>query len=83
LSHTRKEMDKYSEAGILSNNLNTIVRIVPPPLTMALAETEKKQKNYRQKIMDKHHCSEIEAVYIRAKEIAATRRAAGATEGHI
>ena len=75
LTKTRKEMDKYSEAGILSNNLNTIVRIVPPPLTMALAETEKKQKNHRLKLMEKNNISEIEAVYLRADEIAQERRA--------
>lgn len=75
LKKTRKEPDMYSEAGILSNNLNTTVRIVPPPITMALAETEKKEKTHRTKLMNEHGITELEAVYMRADEIATERRA--------
>ena len=74
LSNTKKEMYKYSEAGILSVNLNTIIRIVPPAITLALAETEQDQKNHRFNLMAEQGITELEAVYLRADEINAQRR---------
>ncbi len=74
LSNTRKEMYKYSEAGILSTNLNTIIRIVPPPITLALAETEQDQKNKRQIMMEEEGITELETVFRRAREIAKERK---------
>ena len=74
LEGTKKEMMKYSEGGIISGNLNTIIRIVPPPITLALAQTEKKEKNYRYKMMQERAITELEAVHCIADEIAEARR---------
>lgn len=75
LSSTRKEMYKYSEGGIISTNINTIVRIVPPPLTLALAFTEKEEKNQRYKLMEEQGITELEAVYQVAETISKNREA--------
>lgn len=62
LSSTRKEKGKYTEGVILSTVLTSLFRHIPPRIYLALAATEQDEKNQRLRIMQEHHCSEIEAV---------------------
>jgi conjugative transfer ATPase len=77
LSKTRKEIGKYTEGGLISTNLNTIFRIVPPPITLALAQTEPNEKKHRHSLMQEHGFTELEAVFYIADEIAEKRRRFG------
>jgi hypothetical protein len=63
LLSARKEPGKYVESVVLSDNLEALFRNVPPPLSLALAMTEKHEKAERAAIMRERNCSEIEAVY--------------------
>lgn len=58
---------------VLSDNLEALFRNVPPPLSLALAMTEKHEKAERAAIMREQTCSELEAVYVMAERIAANR----------
>ena len=58
---------------MLSDNLEALFRNVPPPLSLALAMTEKHEKAERAVIMMERVCSELEAVHIVAKRIAESR----------
>ncbi|MCP5409876.1 MAG: conjugative transfer ATPase, partial [Chromatiaceae bacterium] len=71
LLSARKEPGKYVEGVVLSDNLEALFRNVPPPLSLALAMTEKHEKAERGAIMQERGCSELEAVYWMAEEIAA------------
>jgi len=73
LLSARKEPGKYVEGVVLSDNLEALFRNVPPPLSLALAITEKHEKAERAEIMRKHDCTELEAVYRVAKQIAERR----------
>ena len=73
LLSARKEPGKYVEGVVLSDKLEALFRNVPPPLSLALAMTEKHEKAERAAIMRERHCSELEAVYVIAERIAATR----------
>jgi conjugative transfer ATPase len=73
LLSARKEPGKYVEGVVLSDNLEALFRNVPPPLSLALAMTEKHEKAERAEIMRKHDCTELEAVYRVAKQIAERR----------
>ena len=73
LLSARKEPGKYVEGVVLSDNLEALFRSVPPPLTLALAMTEKHEKAERARIMREQGCTELEAVYAVAERIAATR----------
>ncbi len=73
LLSARKEPGKYVEGVVLSDNLEALFRNVPPPLSLALAMTEKHEKAERAAIMREENCSELEAVYIVAKRIAQQR----------
>jgi hypothetical protein len=46
---------------------------VPPPLSLALAMTEKHEKAERAEIMRERGCTELEAVHIVAERLAAQR----------
>ncbi len=70
LLSARKEPGKYVEGVVLSDNLEALFRNVPPPLSLALAMTEKHEKAERAAIMREHGCSELEAVQVIAKRIA-------------
>ncbi len=59
----RKESGKYTEGVILADKLQALFRNVPPPLALALAMTEKHEKNQRAAIMAEYHCSELEAAF--------------------
>jgi conjugative transfer ATPase len=73
LLSARKEPGKYVEGVVLSDNLEALFRNVPPPLSLALAMTEKHEKAERAAIMREQNCSELEAVHIIADRIAQKR----------
>jgi len=62
---------KYTEGVVISDSVNGLFRNVPPPLALALAMTEKNEKAARQKLMDKHNCTELDAAFMIAKQIEA------------
>ena len=74
LLSARKEPGKYVEGVVLSDNLEALFRNVPPPLSLALAMTEKHEKAERAAIMRERNCSELEAVHLIAERIAESRR---------
>ena len=73
LLSARKEPGKYVEGVVLADNLEALFRNVPPPLSLALAMTEKHEKAERAAIMREHNCSELEAVHLMAARIAQNR----------
>jgi hypothetical protein len=73
LLSARKEPGKYVEGVVLADQVEALFRSVPPPLTLALAMTEKHEKAERVRIMRERGCSELEAVQIVAERIAAHR----------
>ena len=73
LLSARKEPGKYVEGVVLADNLEALFRSVPPPLSLALAMTEKHEKAERAEIMRERGCSELEAVHVVAERIAAQR----------
>jgi conjugative transfer ATPase len=75
LLSARKEPGKYVEGVVLADNLEALFRNVPPPLSLALAMTEKHEKAERAAIMRERGCSELEAVQVVAGRIARERGA--------
>ncbi|MEA3278206.1 MAG: conjugative transfer ATPase [Pseudomonadota bacterium] len=75
LLSARKEPGKYVEGVVLADNLEALFRNVPPPLSLALAMTEKHEKAERAAIMRERGCSELEAVQVMAERIAHERGA--------
>ena len=73
LLSARKEPGKYVEGVVLSDNLEALFRNVPPPLSLALAMTEKHEKAERAAIMAEQECSELEAAHIVAERISKNR----------
>ncbi len=73
LLSARKEPGKYVEGVVLSDKLEALFRNVPPPLTLALAMTEKHEKAERARIMREQGCTELEAAYVVAERIAKGR----------
>ncbi|MEW8232456.1 MAG: conjugative transfer ATPase [Candidatus Thiodiazotropha endolucinida] len=73
LLSARKEPGKYVEGVVLSDNMEALFRNVPPPLSLALAMTEKHEKAERAAIMKDRGCGELEAVHIVVEGIAKTR----------
>ncbi len=69
----RKEPGKYTEGVVLSDQLKALFRVVPPPLCLALAMTEKHEKAERGQIMKERGCTELEAAYAVAERIARSR----------
>lgn len=69
LRAARKEPGNYTEGVVLSDNLQCLFRNVPPPLALALAMTEKHEKQQRAEIMKSQHCSELEAVFAVADRV--------------
>jgi hypothetical protein len=69
LLSARKEKGKYTEGVILGVILNALIRNVPPRLYLSLAATEQDEKNHRLRLMQQHHCTEIEAVKMIAKNM--------------
>jgi len=73
LLSTRKEPGKYTEGVVIADGLEALFRNVPPPLSLALAMTEKHEKAERAIIMREKNCTELEAVYVMAERIARNR----------
>jgi hypothetical protein len=73
LMSARKEPGKYVEGVVLADNLEALFRNVPPPLSLALAMTEKHEKAERADIVRERHCSELEAAHVVAARIAEHR----------
>lgn len=73
LLSARKEPGKYVEGVVLADKVEALFRNVPPPLSLALAMTEKHEKAERAAIMREKNCSELEAVYEVAERIAKMR----------
>jgi len=73
LLSARKEPGKYVEGVVLADNLEALFRNVPPPLSLALAMTEKHEKAERAEIMRERGCSELEAAHAVAERIAMQR----------
>ena len=74
LRAARKEPGNYTEGVVLSDNLQCLFRNVPPPLALALAMTEKHEKQQRAEIMKSQHCSELEAVFAVADGMGSTEQ---------
>ena len=68
-----KEAGKYTEGVVLSKSLETLFRVVPPSLYLALAMTEPEEKAERWMLMQTHNCSELEAAFSMAERIDKTR----------
>ena len=68
-----KSPGKYTEAVVLSEALETLCRIVPPSLMLALAQTEKHEKARRMTIMREKGISEVDAAIQVAEEIDVAR----------
>ncbi|PHR48355.1 conjugative transfer ATPase [Cycloclasticus sp.] len=73
LRAARKEPGNYTEGVVLSDKLQCLFRNVPPPLALALAMTEKHEKQQRAEIMKSQHCSELEAVFTVADGLGSTK----------
>jgi conjugative transfer ATPase len=73
LLSTRKESGKYAEGVVLADGLEALFRNVPPPLSLALAMTEKHEKAERAAIMREQNCTELEAAYVMAERMARNR----------
>jgi hypothetical protein len=74
LLSARKEPGKFTEGVVLADSVEALFRNVPPPLSLALAMTEKHEKAERAAIMREMNCSELEAVYVVAERIARKKR---------
>ncbi|ECQ4942190.1 conjugative transfer ATPase [Salmonella enterica] len=59
----------YTEGVVLARNWNALFRSVPPSLYLALGMTEKDEKAQRRKLMKTHQCSELEAVFMVARNL--------------
>lgn len=73
IESARKEKGKYTEGVVLSNNVNSLFRVVMPALPLVLAGTDDDEKAERRQIMIREQCSEIKAVHIVADQIKAGR----------
>ena len=73
-----KEPGKYVEGVILSGQITTLFRNVPPAIPLALAMTEQHERARRKELMDQHGCSELEAALMIARDIEAQRDQGGA-----
>ncbi|PLA73965.1 conjugative transfer ATPase [Hydrogenovibrio sp. SC-1] len=70
----RKEPGKYTEGVVMSDDLLSLFRNVPPSIAMALAQTEGHEKLARKKLMDKHGISELDAAYMIADQMRERRK---------
>ncbi|MGI9449111.1 MAG: conjugative transfer ATPase [Geminicoccaceae bacterium] len=70
LLDARKEPGRYVEGVVLSDQMATIFRNVPPPLCLTLAMTEKHEKAKRAELMKRHgFATELDAAYLMADQI--------------
>ncbi|MGH8577438.1 MAG: conjugative transfer ATPase, partial [Gammaproteobacteria bacterium] len=66
----RKEPGKYTEGAILGAHFQALLRIIPPPLALALSMTEPEEKAERARIMREQHATALEAAYEMAARLA-------------
>lgn len=59
----------YTEGVVLAKKIEALFRVVPPSLYLALGMTEKEEKAERKALMQMHHCSELEAAKLMAKNL--------------
>ncbi len=69
LLSARKEKGKYTEGVFMSPKEIGLIRNVPPRIYLAMAATDQDEKYLRQQLMQVHHCTEIEAVKLIAKQM--------------
>ena len=79
LLSAHKEPGKYTEGVVMSSKLMTLFRNVVPSLSLALSQTEKNEKAHRAEVMQRHQCSEMEAVHRISEEIRRQRLTRKAT----
>ena len=63
LRSARKSPGQYVEGVVLADKVEALFRNVPPPISLALAMTEKDEKAQRAELMKQHNCSELEAAH--------------------
>ena len=68
-----KEPPKYTEGVLISATGQWLFRNVPPPLPIALAMTEGHEKAHRRRLMDEFGCTEVQAAYKVAEQLAQAR----------
>jgi len=66
----RKEPGKYTEGAILGAHFQTLLRIIPPSLALALSMTEPEEKAERARIMREKHATALDAAYEMAARLA-------------
>lgn len=71
----RKEPGKYTEGVVMSDNLLSLFRNVPPTISMALAQTEGHEKVARREIMDAQGIAELDSAYVIAGKMRESRKA--------
>jgi len=65
----RKEAGKFSEGVILSKSMETLFRVVPPSLVLALAMTDPEEKAERYRYMQQDGLSELDAAFKMAEAL--------------
>lgn len=68
-----KEPPKYTEGVLISAMGQWLFRNVPPPLPIALAMTEGHEKAQRRRLMEEFGCTEVQAAYKVAEQLAVAR----------
>lgn len=68
-----KEPPKYTEGVLISATGQWLFRNVPPPLPIALAMTEGHEKAQRRRLMEEFGCTEVQAAYKVAEQLAVAR----------
>ncbi len=63
LHAAHKEPGLYTEGVVMADTVRGLFRNIPPPIALALAMTEKHEKQARMAIMRELGCSELEAVF--------------------
>ena len=73
LRSARKAPGQYTEGVVLADTVEALCRIVPPPVHLALAMTEKDEKARRRELMDRAGLTELDAALEVARQLAAER----------
>ncbi len=68
---------KYTEGVVLGGRIESLFRVVPPSLYLALAGTEGEEKAERRQVMDELGCSELDATIEIARRLDEKRGIAG------
>jgi len=73
LRRIRKARGRYVEALVKGASGSSIMRIVPPALSIALAQTDPDEKRERGRLMEKHKIPELDAAMMVAEDIRRSR----------